>query len=440
MKVRILKTLPRRTAGFTLVELMVALALAAILSMTIMIISNTAREIYHGTTKKVETSNRFRLALLTLDRDFSQVIDTMNLEYFADGRGSGARRNRVWDDGEELPDTRDTHGPGVVDGGEFGEYDEFATITERYYLGVPTGVNPNDEENWKRHHAFQAYFRTLTYIGGAVREANVEYMLVDPNNQGEPPERVRGVELADLMLVKVVRYHDIAPEQLYTSNNFPISRRRIEVCSIVTDFKIEYPVENRYSTRANSGFMIPSQEYDQPAERDIRPRRVRSGELPIFRKTFGYGSSKVEINFRKATAFRARQGDRSPQGDHRGVRFGWTQGAGTQFAELVPGSKVFIFREGERGGASAAANTGSTNASNFVNWAAGLYTVKANVAGQLEFYEDVDSTMWRGDGPGMLYKAAFVPSAFRITLRVVDDKAQFPKTLQRVIWVRRKAR
>jgi hypothetical protein len=419
---------------------MVALALSAILSMTIMIISNTAREIYQGTTKKVQTSNRFRLALLTLDRDFSQMIDTMNLEFFSDGRGSGARKNKVWDEGEELPDKKDAYGKGVVDGGVYDEYDEYGSVTERYYMGLRPGLDPNNDDNWKRHSAFQAYFRTLTYIDGEVREANVEYKLVDPNKDNAPPDRVQGVELADLMLIKVVRYHDIAPAQLYTNKNFPITRRQVEVCSNVTDFKIEYTVENRFNTRVGAAFMIPSQEFDQPAERDIRPKRVRGGALPVFRKTFGYGSGKIDVSPTKATAFQARQGDRQPSGDHRGVRVGSRQGGGTQFAELVSGSSIFVFREGDRGGASKASETGSTNAADIVSWDANIYTVKSNVGGQLEFYQDIDSTMWGGDAPGLLYKAAFLPSSFRITVRVVDDKALTPKTLQRVIWVRRKAR
>ena len=51
-----------RREGFTLVELLVALTLSVIISMTIMVISNTAREIYDQMTKKVELSNKFRLA------------------------------------------------------------------------------------------------------------------------------------------------------------------------------------------------------------------------------------------------------------------------------------------------------------------------------------------------------------------------------------------
>ena len=62
---------------------------------------------------------------------------------------------------------------------------------------------------------------------------------------------------------------------------------------------------------------------------------------------------------------------------------------------------------------------GGADLGNIGNLNSGLYTVKAIVGGQLEFYQDIDSKMWRGDLSGILYKAAFLPAALRLTLRVV---------------------
>jgi prepilin-type N-terminal cleavage/methylation domain-containing protein len=442
----------RRTsigAGFTLVELMVALVLAAIISMTIMIISKTAREIYDGTTKKVELSNRFRLALLTLDRDFSQWIETSNMEFFADGRGSGTRRNRQWDEGEELPDTRDGLGPGVVDGGVFGQYDELATISERHYVGADAGFDPNVPINRKIHDAYQAYFRAMTYIDGEVREANIEYMLLDPNNldplgNPQPPVEVHGEKMADLVLVKIVRYHDIEWQQLrQVAENFPIIRRRIEVSSNVSDFKIEYTSENQFNERVVSGFKTPAEDFDSPTERDIRPEELQAPrtdpQVRHFRKTFGYGSSRIGARFIRATAFKAKQGDDPLAGigaNHSPVRFGVSNNPDLLFAELSRGSSIYIFTESNRGAVVGAPQAQGRN----VLFPSGLYTVKTNLSGQLEFYEDIDSSTWPNDQSPILYKAAFLPSAVRITLRVVDEKGQNPKTLVREVWIRRKSR
>ena len=63
-------------SGFTLIELMVALALSAILSIMIMMVSTSAQETYTSTLQKVEVYNRFRLALNTVKNDFAAWIPT----------------------------------------------------------------------------------------------------------------------------------------------------------------------------------------------------------------------------------------------------------------------------------------------------------------------------------------------------------------------------
>ena len=74
-------------------------------------------------------------------------------------------------------------------------------------------------------------------------------MLIDPRNK-KPPDRVFGRDMANLVLFKIVRYHRISYADIeQTSRDFDIRRRYVEVCSNVTDFKIEYAVENRFSNR-----------------------------------------------------------------------------------------------------------------------------------------------------------------------------------------------
>jgi hypothetical protein len=122
------------------------------------------------------------------------------------------------------------------------------------------------------------------------------------------------------------------------------------------------------------------------------------------------------------------------------VRFGWiTPNAKIQFAELTQGSQIFAFTEANRGIVSRGGNAPTRN----VQWPGGTYTVRTNMSGLLEFYEDIDSTNMQSEQQGpILYKAPFLPSALRVTMRVVDDKGETAsaKTMQRVIWIRRKAR
>lgn len=444
-----------RRAGFTLVELMVALALAAIISVSIMFISSQARLAYDETVKKVDVYNRFRYALHTIEKDLRNWVPTSELEFYTDGRGKGARTNSHWGPGEEVPDRRDELGPGIVDGGVLGEYDEYAQIIQRQYLSR----EPYQGED-KLHDAFQLYFRTFTYIDGESRLANVEYMLVDPNKaQGAslppPPEKVEPAEVSNLALYKVIRYFQIDYNVVLRPNDIPVKRKVIEVCSNITDFKVEYLVDKERRARLNAApraetnlsvdFRTPEEDFKNPVELITRPRQdSKLGPTGGYRKMFGYGSVKLNEKIPQGVAYPARRGDDNLLGgaDHRPVRFGFQGSQEVSFTELIPGDKIFIFTQSSRGEQAQAAGVGSAgNISKLNQFPSGDYTVKTNLDGLLEFEENIDSTPWNNENQtGIYYKASFLPAAVRVTLRVVDDKGENPKTLQREIWLRRRSR
>ncbi len=439
-----------RRSGFTLVELMVALGLSAMIAVSIMMISTQAQVVYDVTTRKVEVYNKFRFAFLSIEKDFSRWINTSNLEYFVDGRG-GRPTNEHWDDGEELPDTSDERGPGVLDGGIRGTYDEFASIVERHYFEIL------ENGSRKVHDAFQAYFRTMTYVDGRTREANIEYMLLDPNlvdSRGNPlpPTEVQTDRLKDLTLFKIIRFNDISYDQIQKpSANFPIKRRYVEVCTNITDFRVEYAAENRFDPQsgAGTGFYTPLEDFNKPPEPDLQPIRDASNG-DIYRKLFGYGTGNVKPRGQRATAYRAIFGDRGgARQDHRPFRFGFERDPKVRFAELTPGDRIFTYNEGQRGGGAAGggANAGVAGRVNAgASMPSGTYTVKSNIGGRLEFVEPVESSTWGRDVTGNRYKASYLPQALRITIRVIDDREKVEsdereaRTLQRVVWVRQKAR
>ncbi len=431
--------------GFTLVELMVALGLAAMIAVSIMVISNQAQEVYEVTSRKVDVYNKFRFALLSIEKDFSQWISTSNLEYFIDGRG-GRPVNEHWDDGEQLPDTSDDRGLGVLDGGIRGTYDEFASITERHYAELL------ENGTRKIHDAFQAYLRTMTYVDGRTREALVEYMLLDPNRvdpRGNPlpPTEVPTNRLRDLTLFKVIRFNDISYDQIQKpSANFPIKRRYVEVCTNITDFKVEYVAENRFDQQKGAtGFYTPLADFNNPPEADIQPVREAS-DGDVYRKLFGYGTGDVKFRGTPATGYRAIFGDRGgARQDHRPFRFGFERNPRNRFAELTPGDKIFAYSEGRRGGGGGGAGGVGAGVAGKVSAGAampsGTYTVKTNIGGRLEFIEPIESSTWGRDVPRTYYKASYLPQAVRITIRVIDEtRGEEARTLQRVVWVRQKAR
>ncbi|HVR74760.1 MAG TPA: hypothetical protein VMT52_10530, partial [Planctomycetota bacterium] len=112
------------------------------------------------------------------------------------------------------------------------------------------------------------------------------------------------------------------------------------------------------------------------------------------------------------------------------------------FSQLIPGDKVFVFTPDNKGEAAVGqAAQSAGNSLQLARFPSGDYTVKTNLSGLLEFEEDFDTTAWASKPQtGVYYKAGFVPSAVRITLRVVDDKGFNPKTMQREVWIRRRSR
>lgn len=429
--------------GFTLVELLVALALSAVISVSVMFISTQARNAYDATVKKVDVYNKFRLMFQTIETDLKQWIATGELEFYTDGRGQGARLNQHYDIGEELPDLRDKNGAGVVDGGVYGKYDEFGYILQRRYIS-----REKFQPEPKLHDAFQCYFRTVTYVDGGIRVANVEYLLADPskpfvNGKPQMPSQVELDDIPNLSIYKIVRYQDISADVIVRQAEIPVLRKVIEVATNVTDFRIEYSVENRFSrTNTTPGFSTPEEEYLKPPELAVRPTVVRGeGADGVFVKNFGYGSVDLETSYVRATAFPSRGGDQglANQGEHSPVRFGLQGDPTLAYAQLTPGDRIFIFTGSSRGDASASGSTG--NAAQLIRFPSGDYTVKANLRGLLEFAEDIDSVTWNGEPqPNIFYKAPFLPSAVRVTIRVIDDKGENPKTMQRQIWIRRRSR
>ncbi len=437
-------------AGFTLIELMVALGLAAIISISIMMISSQVRLAYEETVKKVDVYNRFRYAMQSIESDIANWVPTSELEFYQDGRGRGGKLNSHWDPGEEVQDTRDDLGTGVRDGGEVGEFDEFAYIAQKQYRSRERG-----QADFKLHDAYQIYFQTITYVEGAMRLANVEYFLADPNldygpdGTPDPPVQMDDPDrVADLTLIKVIRYYAVSPDIVVKLNETPIERKVVEVATNVTDFRLEYTVEPRLLGRAARGdevnFVTPAQDYENPMEKAARP--VRDRRNGTYRKSFGYGSVKLNAGYPKATAFPGARGDRNvgfSRGEHKPVRFGFQGNRDIQFAQLIPGDQVFAFSEGDRAARAAGQGAGGAGsaARSLARFPSGDYTLKANLSGLLEFEEDVDSTEWAGQSQsGLLYKAPFLPAAIRLTMRVVDDGGENPRTLQRVVWLRRRSR
>ena len=198
----------RKDGGFTLLELLVALTLAAIISLIISQVGTDSQRMYDSTITTVETYQKFRYALDDINENLSKMVPTASLEFYQD---QGRSRN-YWDEGEELKD-QDV-GPNL-EGGTQGRYDESAILFERKYILVdPRPEEP--EEHWND----SIYFKAAVEVNGIIRLANVEYFLADPrkleigdsaglDGKISADEELTYQESRSLVLLKVIRYVDL---------------------------------------------------------------------------------------------------------------------------------------------------------------------------------------------------------------------------------------
>jgi len=422
-----------RGRGFTLIELLVALALAMMISAAVTFIASQAQKIYSDTTAKVALYNNVRYALDMMETELPNIIPTADLEFFMDTSertGTAWKHNGHWDEGEEIRDREQINLGGGFGGGGFlkrravsgasfqPEYDEAAYVLERRYTNTDRAQGEEDAP----HDAFEIYFRAPTYIDGAVRVANIEYKLADPdrinptNGYCEPIVHTDGNK--NLVLVRVLRYADHG-DVMNRGRKWEVNCRVTELCWNVTDFKIEYYTVNPFSDRVPFGFRTPQEDFRRPTEPCWTIGTSHVGALQpdqgVWVKPFIYGSSLLSAPYDKGVAD---LGNRVEITQLKPVLFR-TDGKNTQFVELSPGDRIWIFR-------SQGAQT---------KFPTGEHTILTNHGGFLEFREEVDSTGWGSAQTQLQYKAAWVPRAFRVTLRLTNEKGQEPRVFQRVFQV-----
>ena len=391
----------RGEGGFTLLELLVALTLAAIISLCISTVGNEAQKIYEVTTSKVEVYQKFRYALKDIKNQLEQIPPTASLEFFQDQSGKPARG--YWEEGEELRDQN--VGPNL-EGGTPGKYDEGMTIFERKYIHAPPGLP--ESEHWND----SIYFKAPVEINGQIQIANIEYYLGDPLKlaRGESGKIEAESEVFDntnLVLMKVVRYLDINKDN-YRSTDVRVLKREIELCQNVTDLRIQYFYDNIFDTKPG-GFLSPSEELAGDLVKSEWRLREDEG---TFTKVFLYGGFKS--GFRGV----ARRGERNvANAQFRPVEFDATV-SGIQFSQLSRGDTVYIWTDGT---------------SQFPTREGGYTVDRHTVNGRLIFSEAIPFSTWDSNPGALRFRAGFVPPAFRVSVRVLNEKGKEPRSLSTVV-------
>ncbi len=388
--------------GFTLLELLVALTLAAVISLCISTVGTQAQRIYDTTTAKVEVYQKFRYALDDMEKTLRGWVPTTSLEFFVDQSQQSATvsgKNGHWDEGEEIG----IKGPNL-DGGVYGEYDEGAKIFERKYRLVKGPYETT-------HDAYSIYFRGPVEIDGVIKQANVEYMLADPRNiRGDRVEPI-DPEVDDntnFVLLKVIRYLDVNGEN-YNRSTTEVKQVIREICPNVTDLRIEYFYDNIFDSREGT-FVTPSTERDLVQSEN--PPKETDRNVDGWVKEFLYGGFR---DFVKGTGIRGRRDVTT--GVDEPTYFDASVGStDIRFSQLGLGDEIYIWNEGNS------------------DWPPGTYTIRRNQNGRLFFDESIDSADWdSANQPGLRFRAAFLPSSLRISVRVLNDEGMEPRTLTIIV-------
>ncbi len=139
-----------RNRAFTLVELLIALGLMAVLVTAVSQVFSTAQQVFAETDAKVLLYQNMRVMFDTFERDLANTEKTYQMEFFDDSNPNDGIFNGP---AEEITDLE--------------QYDYAPTFTQATYT---------DREG-EIHRADEMYFRTLTTFRGKTRVVLVHYEL-----------------------------------------------------------------------------------------------------------------------------------------------------------------------------------------------------------------------------------------------------------------------
>jgi prepilin-type N-terminal cleavage/methylation domain-containing protein len=226
-----------RQRSFTLIELMVALALASIMMSAIVFVFTQSQQVMSAMDAKVIVYNYARSAFDVMEKDLANAQKTGDMEFFQDGTSS----------------------PGLI-----GHYDgllsglDAEAIPVRDRGATPHELFPNEKYVYAmtlhqpepytdvlgvKHRHDSLYFRSVTSINGLTRPVLIEYALDHSKSSGAPRKLARLVRRT--WIVTKIESSGLAGRPRIELNggagpnvgpNEPIES---ELCLYVTDVQIE---------------------------------------------------------------------------------------------------------------------------------------------------------------------------------------------------------
>ncbi|MCZ6688029.1 MAG: prepilin-type N-terminal cleavage/methylation domain-containing protein [Planctomycetota bacterium] len=383
------RTDARPSSGFTIVELMVAMALMIILTGVIIFIFAKVRDVTLYTEAQAQVFANARYAMDQIAQDFSGMIKTIDMEPFQDLEDQNTRmRNSHADPYEDKFDP--------LGGPHEERYDYSPTIREGYYTKTVRGHKII-------HSADKIYFKTIATEKGRPVEGFVNYYL-DEVDQERPILRRR------------FQWFDRERKVF-----LPDPARLDDVCYFVTDFKIEFyyvPYRGKSNERQGAGMWLSPIKAHERGIRDPDPR----AETFVFNYHFddrlragldleASGRGKLNVNPRD------------------GYRATFTTTSKFPFPQLVPGDRIFIYEQVPK------------KPPGQIPWIVDQELTIAEIgpSGVIYFVERVIVKPEGNDTPPPVlscnYRAGFLPSALRVTIQIKDHRAEAIRTISRVFRV-----
>jgi prepilin-type N-terminal cleavage/methylation domain-containing protein len=387
--------------AFTLVELLVAVALMTILTGSVVFIFLQAQRIFIRVDAKVQVYQYARYAFDQMERDLANVVCSRNMEFFND-EGAPTGIPFLYDNpNEQIP----IRGTANLDGDPMNGNDIY---NYGFTLRQPT---PYVDLKGDPRRRDSIYFKTVTSVGGQTCSALVEYALVDT-------DKVRPRLLKRLWRVTGVDNSGLAPR--YEVNGGQAMPLEQNLCLYAVECRFEIFVINR--RRSDAGDFYECSEL-------VEPPRVPDNSREVFpsHRNYWRGRHRMVQGYYDHTHARGQVGSRDDSGLFKKGEEGlFKTEQDFVFPMLREGDRIFLYlRTGNLPKRQDYTIKAFLQAGTREPWDPNMdkRDFRIEFEEKLEFKKSSASTLVPAEDVKVLYATPWVPPAVRVTLRVKDAKS-----------------
>jgi len=402
-------------AGFTLVELLVAVTLMVILTGTITFVFLRAQQIFTRVDARVQVYQYARHAFDQMERDLANTIATRNMEFFNDRKMIGGGTKGEYDANEEIPIRGTANRDGDPSGGDRLYNHAFTLRQPDRYRGEKDALHRRDS----------IYFKTVTVANGETTAALIEYAMID-HDKPRPKMikrtwRVTGVDMSN----------QLAPRFQVNGNDraLPVES---DLCLYCTDAVFEIFVQNRRRGDAGDFYACEDLVAEDSNGEGGPPQGAHGG--PVFEplKDYWRGSHRMmQCYYDPDHDDGNSQADwglleKDEDGDYSVFR---TQ-RGFTFPMLTEGDTIFLYPPN----ASSPLQKGQVmRIKDFVRSGGAPWTSDAPRSElRIRFDEKVEIPAATSGDIEVGYRAGWVPPAVRVSLRIKDAKSRELRSVSRI--------